>query len=67
MPKILILYGGCNKKWYNRYGEVVGARQIMMVNAQKRNGALIVHLLQPGEWLDLRKHKPRKQKSLKQK
>jgi len=51
----------------NRYGEVVGARQIMMVNAQKRNGALIVHLLQPGEWLDLRKHKPRKQKSLKQK
>jgi len=47
----------------NRYGEVVGTRQIMMVNAQGRNGALIVYLLQPGEWLDLRKRKPRKQKS----
>jgi cyanophycinase len=50
----------------NRYGEVVGTRQIMMVKAQKSDGALIVHLLQPGEWLDLRKRKPRKQMSLKQ-
>jgi len=50
----------------NRYGEVVGARQIMTVNAQGRNGALIVHLLQPGEWFDIRKRKPRKQHSLKQ-
>jgi cyanophycinase len=50
----------------NRYGEVVGTRQIMMVKAQKSDGALVVHLLQPGEWLDLRKRKPSKPKSLKQ-
>ncbi len=49
----------------NRYGEVVGARQVMTINAKKSNGALIVHLLQPGEWLDLRKRKPRRQQSFK--
>ncbi|MDQ3748556.1 MAG: cyanophycinase [Acidobacteriota bacterium] len=44
----------------NRYGEVVGTSQIMTVAAQKRNGTLIIHLLQPGQRLDLRKRAPGK-------
>jgi len=46
----------------NRYGEVVGKSQIMMVAAQKGNGTLIIHLLQPGQRLDLRKRAPSKKK-----
>ena len=49
----------------NRYGEVVGTSQIMMVAARKGNGTLIIHLLQPGQRLDLRKRTPSKKKSLK--
>lgn len=40
----------------NRYGEVVGTSQVMVVNSSKKNGALNIFLLKPGEWLDLRKH-----------
>jgi cyanophycinase len=51
----------------NRYGEVIGTHQVMTVNAQARDGgALIIHLLQPGERLDLRKRTSSKQKSVKQ-
>jgi cyanophycinase len=46
----------------NRYGEVIGTSQIMMVAARKGNGTLIIHLLQPGQWLDLRKRAPSKKK-----
>lgn len=46
----------------NRYGEVVGTSQIMMVAAQKGNGTLIIHLFQPGQRLDLRKRAPSKKK-----
>ncbi len=48
----------------NRYGEVIGARQVMTVNPQ--DGSLIVRLLQPGEWLDLRKREPMNRKAFKQ-
>jgi cyanophycinase len=44
----------------NRYGEVVGTSQIMMVAARKGNGTLIIHLLKPGQRLDLRKRAPSK-------
>jgi cyanophycinase len=44
----------------NRYGEVVGTSQIMMVNAKERNGALTVYLMQPGKKFDLRKRAPKK-------
>lgn len=49
----------------NRYGEVIGASQVMMVDAQKRDGALTVYLIQPGESLDLRKRAPAKRKAIK--
>ena len=44
----------------NRFGEVVGARQVMTVIPAKRAGGLFVQLLKPGEWLDLRKRAPTK-------
>jgi cyanophycinase len=44
----------------NRYGEVVGTSQIMTIAAQKRDGSLLVQLIQPGQQLDLRKRAPRK-------
>lgn len=44
----------------NRYGEVVGASQVMMVNSRKRNGELTVYMIQPGKKFDLRKRKPEK-------
>lgn len=50
----------------NRYGEVVGTRQVMTVDSKGRNGALEIQLLQPGEWIDLRKRAPTKPRSLKQ-
>ncbi|MEP7037559.1 MAG: cyanophycinase [Acidobacteriota bacterium] len=46
----------------NRYGEVVGTSQVMVVNSSKKNGALNIFLLKPGEWLDLRKHAPGKKR-----
>ncbi len=49
----------------NRYGEVVGTSQIMMVAAQKNNGTLIIHLFQPGQRLDLRKRALSKKSSKK--
>jgi cyanophycinase len=49
----------------NRFGEVVGARQVMTVTPAKREGGLFVQLLKPGEWLDLRKRAPTKPRSLK--
>ena len=49
----------------NRFGEVVGARQVMTVVPAKREGALFVQLLKPGEWLDLRKREPTKPRSVK--
>jgi cyanophycinase len=53
----------------NRYGEVIGARQVMTVNPQGRSAGgnlLVIQLLKPGEWLDLRKRTLTKRKSLKQ-
>ena len=49
----------------NRFGEVVGARQVMTVIPAKREGGLFVQMLKPGEWLDLRKREPTKPRSLK--
>ncbi len=49
----------------NRFGEVVGARQVMTVIPAKREGGLLVQLLKPGEWLDLRKREPTKPRSVK--
>ena len=49
----------------NRFGEVVGARQVMTVIPAKRDGGLFVQLLKPGEWLDLRKREPTKPRSVK--
>ena len=49
----------------NRFGEVVGARQVMTVIPAKREGGLFVQLLKPGEWLDLRKREPTKPRSVK--
>ena len=46
----------------NRYGEVVGTSQVMIVNSSKKTGALNIFLLKPGEWLDLRKHAPGKKR-----
>lgn len=50
----------------NRYGEIIGLRQVMTVDARDQNGALIIRLLQPGEWLDLRKRRLSNRKSVKQ-
>lgn len=41
----------------NRYGHVVGSRQVMTVVPEKNNGGLLIQLLQPGDNLDLRKRK----------
>lgn len=41
----------------NRYGHVVGSRQVMTVVPGKNNGGLLIQLLQPGDNLDLRKRK----------
>lgn len=41
----------------NRYGKVVGARQVMTVVPGKNNGGLLIQLLQPGDNIDLRKRK----------
>lgn len=42
----------------NRRLEVAGATQVMFVDAKNRNGAMLIHLLKPGERFDLRKRKP---------
>lgn len=42
----------------NRHAQVIGARQVMTVKIQGRNGSLLVQLLKPGDRLDLRKRKP---------
>lgn len=39
----------------NRYAEVVGASQVMMVEARGREAALLIHLFKPGEKIDLLK------------
>ncbi|MEP6924999.1 MAG: cyanophycinase [Pyrinomonadaceae bacterium] len=44
----------------NRYGEVVGASQVMLVNSGKQSGSLTIYLLEPGEKLDLKKRSPKK-------
>lgn len=49
----------------NRFGEVVGARQVMTVIPAKREGGLFVQMLKPGDWLDLRKRAPTKPRSVK--
>ncbi|MBA2605725.1 MAG: cyanophycinase [Acidobacteria bacterium] len=41
----------------NRLAEVVGDTQIMVVDADKRKGAMLVHLLKNGERFDLKKRK----------
>lgn len=46
----------------NRYGEVVGASRIMIINSKKHDGILTIYLLQPGEGIDLRKRLPNKNK-----
>ncbi len=41
----------------NRRAEVVGETQVMFVDAHKRNGAMLIHLLKAGERFDLKKRK----------
>ena len=41
----------------NRLAEVVGDTQIMFVDANKRKGAMLIHLLKAGERFDLKKRK----------
>jgi cyanophycinase len=40
----------------NRYGEVIGGRQVMTIDPQ-RDGSLVVRLVRPGEAIDLRTRK----------
>lgn len=49
----------------NRYAEVVGASQIMVVNSKNRDGTLTVFLIPSGKILDLQKRLPAKDKVLK--
>jgi cyanophycinase len=49
----------------NRFGEVVGARQVMTVIPAKREGGLFVQMLKPGDWLDLKKRELTKPRSVK--
>jgi cyanophycinase len=39
----------------NRYGETVGASQVMVIDARAQKGALVVYLMKPGERIDLRR------------
>lgn len=48
----------------NRYGEIVGTSQVLIVNSKKRDGTLTVRLIQPGQVVDLRKHSASKNKTL---
>lgn len=52
----------------NRFAEIIGSSQVMLVSAQERGGrrALTIYLLQSGEKFDLRKRAPAKRKSVKQ-
>jgi cyanophycinase len=43
----------------NRFGEIVGASQIMFVDAAGRRGAMLIHILRAGERFDLKKRKKR--------
>jgi cyanophycinase len=49
----------------NRYAEVVGTRQVMIVEPKGRSESLLIHMLQPGEWLDLRKRSATKKRASK--
>ncbi len=42
----------------NRFAEVVGATQVMFIDAQKKKGAMIIYLLKAKEHFDLVKRKP---------
>jgi cyanophycinase len=42
----------------NRYAEVVGASQVMLIDALARQGALTIYLIKPGEKIDLLKRAP---------
>jgi cyanophycinase len=44
----------------NRYIEVAGESQVMMINAPSRKGALTIYLIKPGMKFDLRKRAPKK-------
>jgi len=44
----------------NRYAEVVGASQVMMVEAGARPAAMVLYLVKPGESIDLLKRRARK-------
>ncbi len=41
----------------NRRAEVVGTSAVMLVDAQRRKGAMLIHLLKAGESFDLKKRK----------
>lgn len=41
----------------NRRAEVVGETQVMFIDAHKRKGAMLIHLLKAGESFDLKKRK----------
>ncbi|MEJ7860442.1 MAG: cyanophycinase [Pyrinomonadaceae bacterium] len=41
----------------NRLAEVIGDTQVVFIDAQKRNGAMLIHLLKNGERFDLKKRK----------
>jgi cyanophycinase len=48
----------------NRYGEVVGSRQVMTVDPRDQN-KLMIQLVKPGEWLDLKKRSLTRKRSVK--
>ena len=41
----------------NRRGEVVGITQVMFIDAHRRKGAILIHLLKAGESFDLKKRR----------
>lgn len=41
----------------NRKLQVVGATQVMFVDAKNKGGSMVVHFLKAGEWFDLKKRK----------
>ena len=41
----------------NRRGEVVGITQVMFIDAHRRKGAMLIHLLKAGESFDLKKRR----------
>jgi cyanophycinase len=50
----------------NRYGQIVGDRQVMTVVPRGADGDLVIRMLSPGDWLDLEKRAPTKPRKAQQ-